>query len=165
MRLAVNDVTDGKQTPWESSSLTSDFYFFGDTAVAAAKTVDPVQSANASANRPVQVAQNMRTRTPREAYNLAIAEGSTEYYRSTCGSIRTIRIADRIRRLLALRLMTVAWHHAVVVNSPVVYKDFYSKYSDSPYAITAMKLSAPAEDRCRSISRPRSWSRRRSRRR
>ena len=37
MRVAVNDVTDGKQTPWESSSLTSDFYFFGDTAVAAAK--------------------------------------------------------------------------------------------------------------------------------
>ncbi len=37
--------------------------------------------------------------------------------------------------------MNAAWHYAVVTNSPVVYKDFYSKYSDSPYAITAMKLS------------------------
>ncbi len=36
VRVVVNDVTEGKQTPWESSSLTSDFYFFGDTAVAAA---------------------------------------------------------------------------------------------------------------------------------
>ncbi len=41
VRVVVNDVTEGKQTPWESSSLTSDFYFFGDTAVAAAKNVDP----------------------------------------------------------------------------------------------------------------------------
>ena len=81
VRVVVNDVTEGKQTPWESSSLTSDFYFFGDTAVAAAKTVDPATvQASASANRPVQVAQTMRTRTPRDAYNMAIAEGSTEYY-------------------------------------------------------------------------------------
>src|SRR5205085_5021876 len=80
VRQVVNDVTEGKQTPWESSSLTSDFYFFGDTQVAATKTVDPALRANASANRPVQVAQNMRTRTPRDAYNMAIAEGSVEYY-------------------------------------------------------------------------------------
>ena len=28
IRLLVNDTTDGKQVPWESSSLTSDFWFF-----------------------------------------------------------------------------------------------------------------------------------------
>ena len=44
VRVVVNDVTEGKQTPWESSSLTSDFYFFGDTAVAAAKNVDPARA-------------------------------------------------------------------------------------------------------------------------
>jgi hypothetical protein len=141
VRLAVNDVTEGKQTPWESSSLTSDFYFFGETAVAAAKTVDSVQSAKASANRPVQVAQNLRTRTPREAYNMAIAEGSTEYYQEFVRIYPYDPYADHIRRLLTLRLMTIAWHHAVVANSPVVYKEFYSKYSDSPYANVAMKLS------------------------
>ncbi len=35
IRLEVNHVTEGLQTPWDSSSATSDFYFFGDTAVAA----------------------------------------------------------------------------------------------------------------------------------
>ena len=44
VRVVVNDVTEGKQTPWESSSLTSDFYFFGDTAVAAATNVDPARA-------------------------------------------------------------------------------------------------------------------------
>ena len=40
VRLDVNSTTAGKQIPWESSSLTSDFYFFGDTAVAATRTPD-----------------------------------------------------------------------------------------------------------------------------
>ena len=39
VRLEVNHATRGRQTPWESSSLTSDFYFFGDTAVAGATRV------------------------------------------------------------------------------------------------------------------------------
>jgi hypothetical protein len=141
VRVAVNDVTEGKQTPWESSSLTSDFYFFGDTAVAAAKTVDPALQANASANKPVQVAQNMRTRTPREAYNMAIAENSVEYYQEFVRIYPYDPFAERIRRLLAAKLVAAAWHGAVLANSPVVYKDFYSKYSDSPYATIAMKLA------------------------
>ena len=40
VRLEVNNTTDGKQIPWESSSLTSDFTFFGDTAVAADRAPD-----------------------------------------------------------------------------------------------------------------------------
>src|SRR5258707_14399142 len=41
VRLEVNNTTDGRQTPWESSSLTSDFYFFGDTAGAAGPPPPP----------------------------------------------------------------------------------------------------------------------------
>src|SRR5438093_7459638 len=40
VRLQVNNATDGRQTPWESSSLTSDFYFFGDTEVDAGHASD-----------------------------------------------------------------------------------------------------------------------------
>jgi uncharacterized caspase-like protein len=142
VRLVVNDVTEGKQTPWESSSLTSDFYFFGDTAVAAAQAVDPVtKQANASANRPVQVA-SMRTRAPRDAYNMAIAEGSVEYYQEFVRIYPYDPFADHIRRLLAAKLIAVAWHGAVLANSPVAYRNFYSQYSDSPYGPLALKLAA-----------------------
>src|ERR1700747_3715228 len=41
VRLEVNHATSGQQTPWESSSLTSDFTFFGDTAVAGARPPAP----------------------------------------------------------------------------------------------------------------------------
>lgn len=142
VRLVVNDVTEGKQTPWESSSLTSDFYFFGDTAVAAAQTVDPaIKQANASANRPVQVA-SMRTRAPRDAYNMAITEGSVEYYQEFVRIYPYDPFADHIRRLLAAKLIAVAWHGAVLANSPVAYQNFYSQYSDSPYGPLALKLAA-----------------------
>jgi hypothetical protein len=142
VRVAVNDTTEGKQTPWESSSLTGDFYFFGDTAVAAAKMVDPAtRQANASASRPTVIAQNMRTRTPRDAYNMAITEGSVEYYQEFVRVYPSDPFADHIRRLLAAKLVAIAWHGAVLANSPIIYKDFYSKYSDSPYATLAMKLA------------------------
>jgi hypothetical protein len=143
VRVVVNDVTEGKQTPWESSSLTSDFYFFGDTAVAAAKNVDPAaRQASASANRPAQVAQAMRTRTPRDAYNMAIAEGSIEYYQEFIRIYPYDPFAAHIRRLLAASMLAVAWHNTVVVNSPVAYQNFYTQYSDSPYGNLALKLAA-----------------------
>src|SRR5258708_25992680 len=37
VQLDVNNPTDGQQTPWESSSLTSDFYFFCATSLAATR--------------------------------------------------------------------------------------------------------------------------------
>ncbi|MDQ8728626.1 caspase family protein [Bradyrhizobium sp. LHD-71] len=141
VRVVVNDVTEGRQTPWESSSLTSDFYFFGDTAVAEAKTVDPALSANASADKPAVVAQNMRSRTPREAYSYAIAENSVEHYQEFVRIYPYDPFANHIRRLLTAKLLAAAWHRAVLANSPIVYKDFYSKYADSPYAKVAMKLA------------------------
>jgi uncharacterized caspase-like protein len=59
VRLEVNHTTRGRQTPWESSSLTSDFYFFGDTAVAAGREPD---------RRPIlQMAANLPSRSVRQA--------------------------------------------------------------------------------------------------
>src|ERR1700687_1182279 len=39
VRVSVNKVTEGRQTPWDSSSLTDDFAFFGSTNAGAKQTV------------------------------------------------------------------------------------------------------------------------------
>src|SRR6201993_5155189 len=66
VRLDVNHATEGQQTPWESSSLTSDFYFFGDTAVAATRP---------PARGPVvQMASNLPNRSVRQAYDFVLSE-------------------------------------------------------------------------------------------
>ena len=133
VRLEVNDLTDGRQTPWESSSLTSDFYFFGDTAVAATKA--PAQMKTA------YTADNLPSRSARQAYDYVLAENSVDNYQEFIRLYPQDPLCDRIRALLGILLQANAWHHAVLANSPIAYKSFYDKYSNSPYAQNALKLA------------------------
>src|SRR6266568_1403906 len=72
VRLEVNNATSGRQTPWESSSLTSDFYFFGDTAIAATRAPAQVKTAYAVDNLP--------SRAVRQAYDYVLSENSVDNY-------------------------------------------------------------------------------------
>ena len=134
VRLDVNHATAGVQTPWESSSLTGEFYFFGDTAVAA--TQAPAHGAV------VQMASNLPMRSVRQAYDYVLSEGSPAYYQEFIQMFPRDPLCDRIRVLLAHLLQAAAWHEAVLANSPLAYKTFYDKYSSSPYALSALKLQA-----------------------
>jgi hypothetical protein len=133
VRLEVNDLTDGRQTPWESSSLTSDFYFFGDTAVAATRAPTQVRTAYA--------ADDLPSRSARQAYDYVLAENSVDNYQEFIRLYPRDPLCDRIRILLGSLLQANAWHHAVLANSPIAYKSFYDKYSNSPYAQSALKLA------------------------
>jgi Caspase domain len=132
VRLEVNNATDGRQIPWESSSLTSDFYFFGDTAVAATRAPDrsPV----------VQMASNLPSRSVRQAYDYVLSEGSPERYQQFIELFPSDPLCDRIRVLLRNLLLAEAWHKTVLANSPAAYKAFYDNYGNSPYAQAALKL-------------------------
>ncbi|MBR1129968.1 caspase family protein [Bradyrhizobium iriomotense] len=134
VRLQVNQSTSGAQIPWESSSLTSDFTFFGDTAVAANRM--PV-------NAPVvQMASNLPSRSTRQAYDYVVSEGRPEYYQEFIRMYPHDPLCDHIRWLLNNLLISQAWHKAVLANSPLGYKSFYDSYGSSPYAQVALKLEA-----------------------
>ena len=138
IRLEVNNSTDGQQTPWESSSLTSDFYFFGDTAVAATRA--PVQE------KTVYAADNLPSRASRQAYDYVLAENSIEHYQEFIQLYPHDPLCDRIRALLASLVQAKAWHNAVLANSPVAYKSFYEKFSSSPYAQSCLEAGGAAEN-------------------
>ncbi|NOJ41244.1 caspase family protein [Bradyrhizobium australiense] len=132
VRLEVNNTTSGRQTPWESSSLTSDFYFFGDTAVAAGRAPD---------RRPImQTTANLPSRSVRQAYDYVLSEGSPEYYEEFIRLYPHDPLCDHIRLLLGNLRVATAWHKAVIANSPFAYKTFHDNYSNSPYAKSALKL-------------------------
>ncbi|MGY4159221.1 hypothetical protein ACVINW_005063 [Bradyrhizobium sp. USDA 4461] len=134
VRLEVNSATDGRQTPWESSSLTSDFTFFGDTAMAAAR---------APANGPVvQMASNLPNRSVRQAYDFVLSEGRPDYYEEFIRLYPRDPLCDRIRFLLTNWMQVAAWHKAVLANTPFAYKTFHDNFSNSPYAQQALKLQA-----------------------
>ena len=134
IRLEVNHSTDGQQTPWESSSLTSDFYFFGDTAMAATRP---------PAHGPIiQTASNLPGRSVRQAYDYVLSEDSPEYYQEFITLFPHDPLCDRIRWLLGNLLEAAAWHKAVLANSPPVYKAFYDSHANGPYAHSALKLQS-----------------------
>ncbi|KYG98616.1 caspase family protein [Bradyrhizobium sp. DOA1] len=134
VRLQVNQTTSGAQIPWESSSLTSDFTFFGDTAVAANRA--PVKAPV------VQMASNLPSRSTRQAYDYVVSEGRPEYYQEFIRMYPHDPLCDHIRWLLNNLLLTQAWHKAVLANSPLGYKSFYDSYGSSPYGQIALKLQA-----------------------
>ncbi len=133
IRLDVGSSTDGQQTPWESSSLTSDFYFFGDTAVAATRVPAQVKMARAASDLP--------SRSPREAYDYVLAENSIENYQEFIRIYPYDPMSDRIRILLGNLMQAKAWQIAVQANSAVAYKSFYEKFSNSPFAHSALKMA------------------------
>jgi uncharacterized caspase-like protein len=135
VRLEVNHATEGEQTPWESSSLTSEFYFFGDTVAAATRAPErgPVV---------LQTASNLPMRSVRQAYDYVLSEDSPAYYQEFIQMFPRDPLCDRVRILLGHLLQAAAWHEAVQANSPVAYKNFYDKYSGGPYALSALKLQA-----------------------
>jgi hypothetical protein len=134
VRLEVNNTTSGRQTPWESSSLTSDFYFFGDTAVASTREPDhgPI----------IQTASNFPSRSVQQAYDYVLSEGSPEYYEEFIQLFPTDPRCDRIRFLLGNWRQASAWHKAVLANSSGAYKSFRDAFPNGPYAQAALRLQA-----------------------
>jgi Caspase domain len=132
VRLDVAGSTAGKQVPWESSSLTSDFYFFGDTAVAATRTPNrgPV----------VASASNLPSRSVQQAYDYVLSEGQPQYYQQFIEMYPHDPLCDRIRWLLRNLTVAQAWHKTVLANSPFAYKTFADNFGDSSYAKVALNL-------------------------
>ncbi len=132
IRLDVAGSTAGKQVPWESSSLTSDFYFFGDTAVAATRAPNrgPV----------VAAASNLPSRSVQQAYDFVLSEGQPQYYQQFIEMYPHDPLCDRIRWLLRDLVVAQAWHKAVLANSPFAYKTFADNFGDSQYLKAAQNL-------------------------
>lgn len=138
IRLEVNHITDGVQTPWESSSATSDFYFFGDTAVAATRVPE---------NGPVvAMASDMPWRSVDQVYDYVLSEGTTRNYQEFLSRFPNDPRSDRIRHILADLTVASAWHNTVLANSPLAYKNFYEHFADSPYAQAALHLKSQPKE-------------------
>jgi hypothetical protein len=132
VRLAVNKATDGRQTPWDSSSLTEDFRFSG-TPVAGPKL--------ASAKKTVdEWKRDLKGKPVEDANALIVGDGTDEAYEafavlyaSTPRGLQAKDWLDRHRRM-------VAWNNAVIINTAAGYRAFILQYPDSDLVATARKL-------------------------
>ena len=132
VRAAVNKATDGRQTPWDSSSLTEDFKFIG------AATPGPKLAA---ARKTVEEWKRDLKGKPVEAANeIIVSDGSDEAYEAFAvtfaGTTRGLQAKDWLDRHRRM----VAWNKAALINTAAGYAAFLAQYPASDLTITARKL-------------------------
>jgi Caspase domain len=138
VRVSVNKATEGRQTPWDSSSLTDEFRFFpGQGAVA---TEQP------AVKRTVDEWRRELQGMPVEAANeMIVAAGTDEAYEAFVALFTQPPFGPQAREWLDRHHRMVAWNNAVIANTAAGYRAFLAEYPDSDLTATARKL----EDRLR----------------
>jgi hypothetical protein len=140
VRVSVNQATDGRQTPWDSSSLTSGFSFFGQERGAAPKPP--------AAKRTVDDwRRELQGKQPEAANELIVADGSVEAYEAFVGLFAQPPFGPQARQWLDLHRRMVAWNNAVISNTPAAYHEFLLQYPDSDLTATARKLEERMRNR------------------
>ena len=138
VRVAVNQATDGRQIPWESSSLTADFRFFpADSGQPEAAPPKPSVTAARSAD---DWRRELRGKEPKVAYDLVIADDSVAGYEAFAELFAQSPYTPRMRSLLERRRQMLAWENAVAVNSAASFETFLASYGNSDLAATARRM-------------------------
>jgi hypothetical protein len=138
VRVSVNKATEGRQTPWDSSSLTDDFRFFPGAAAAAAKPADKKRTVD-------EWRRELQGKPAAAANEIIVADGTEEAYEAFVGLFAQPPFGPQAREWLDRHRRMVAWNNAVIVNTAAAYRAFLVQYPDSDLTATARKL----EDRLR----------------
>jgi uncharacterized caspase-like protein len=139
VRLAVNQVTEGRQTPWDSSSLISDFRFFGQSEAGPKQPV---------AKRTVeQWRAELKGKPIAEANDIVVSDGSGDAYEAFVGLYTEPPFGPQARAWLDRHRRMIAWNNAVIANTGAAYRAFLADYPDSDLTATAVKLEERMRNR------------------
>jgi hypothetical protein len=139
VRLAVNKATDGRQTPWDSSSLTEDFRFLG-PAVAGPKPAAIKKSV-------AEWTRDLKGKPVEQANEIIVADGTDEAYEAFAGLYPQTPLGLLARDWLNRHIRMVAWNNAVIINTAASYRGFLAKFPDSDLTATARKLEERLRNR------------------
>jgi hypothetical protein len=138
-RVSVNKATDGRQTPWDSSSLTEDFRFSG-TPVAGPKLASTKKTVE-------QWTRELKGKPVEAANEIIVADGSDESYEAFALLFAQHPLGVLARDWLDRHRRMVAWNNAVIINTAAGYRAFLAKFPDSDLTATARKLEERLRNR------------------
>src|SRR5450432_2690962 len=145
VRVSVNKATEGRQTPWDSSSLTDDFRFFGSPGALAST---PPASKQPGAKRSVTEWRRELQGKPVEVANeMIVADGTDEAYEAFAALFAQSPLGLQARDWLDRHRRMVAWNNAVIINTAAAYRGFLAQYPDSDLTATARKLEERLRNR------------------
>lgn len=148
VRVAVNKATNGRQTPWESSSLTEDFRFVSASGPSDANAALPSSSsAPTSPSSPTVVKRSveqwkrdLQGKKPDVAHDMIIADGTLEAYEAFDALFTQSQFAPEVHGWVTRQRKMLAWNEAVTINTVVSYRNFLALYPDTDLSITARTL-------------------------
>ncbi|WP_065750252.1 caspase family protein [Bradyrhizobium paxllaeri] len=140
VRLAVNKVTEGRQTPWDSSSLTEDFRFSGASIAGPKPAAAPKKSV-------AEWTRDLNGKPVEVANELIVADGTDEAYEAFAGLYPQTSLGRLARDWLVRHRRMVAWNNAVLVNTASGYRSFLTRFPDSDLSATARKLEERLRNR------------------
>jgi hypothetical protein len=140
VRLVVNKVTDGRQTPWDSSSLTEDFRFSGVSVAGPKPAAAPKKSV-------AEWTRDLKGKPVEAANELIVADGTDEAYEAFAGLFPQTTLGRLARDWLVRHRRMVAWNDAVLINTASGYRSFLEKFPDSDLSATARKLEQRLRNR------------------
>jgi hypothetical protein len=140
VRLAVNKVTEGRQTPWDSSSLTEDFRFSGASVAGPKPAAAPKKTV-------AEWTRDLKGKPVEAANELIVADGTDESYEAFAGLFPQTALGRLARDWLVRHRRMVAWNEAVLINTASGYRSFLAKFPDSDLSATARKLEQRLRNR------------------
>ena len=140
VRLAVNKVTEGRQTPWDSSSLTEDFRFSGASVAGPKPAAAPKKTV-------AEWTRDLKGKPVEAANELIVADGTDEAYEAFAGLFPQTSLGRLARDWLVRHRRMVAWNDAVLINTASGYRSFLEKFPDSDLSATARKLELRLRNR------------------
>ena len=146
VRVAVNQATEGRQVPWESSSLTTDFKFFPTGQGQSPTAVSPKPAA--TVERGVAVwRRDLQGKEPKAAYDLVIADNSVPAYEAFIAMYTQAPYGARVRSLLERRREMLAWDTAVAIHTAASFETFLTTYAGSDLVATARTMQERVRNR------------------
>jgi hypothetical protein len=156
IRLNVHKATEGRQTPGESSSLTSDFAFFGSPVAKVASGTSTLPNAIGTAARASKPAgfwrKELQGRSPEDAFEFVILQDDVDAYDDFLSLHAATAFAPRVRGLLERRREMMTWYTAVTVNTVLAYQAFLDRYPNSDLAPTARRMRDRTQSRAQSAN-------------
>lgn len=144
VRVSVNKATSGRQTPWESSSLTDQFAFFAGQGKADTKA----EAKPTAEKRSREGWRTVLKGKPVEAANeLVVADGTLDAYQAFVELYTEPPFAPQAREWVERQLRMRAWEKAVLENTAAAYRAFLAAYPDSDLTPTARKLEQRLRNR------------------
>ncbi|MET4042544.1 caspase family protein [Bradyrhizobium sp. RT6a] len=149
IRVAVAQSTDGRQIPWESSSLTTDFKFFGGDSSGGQTALPGASSmALASGTRSLEDwRKDLQGKPAMVAYEMVITDDTVPAYQAYIELYAQDTRTPRLRTIMERRRQMLAWERATAINTRASFEAYLANWDNSDLAATARRLLLRVQNR------------------